>query len=93
MKALLKALVLTVTALSLFAGIAGCGSSNQAAIDEEAVAREKAVKDRQGIVQRTGGRWDLLTPEEKAHWLAPAGGNEARAKSSFEAEYGGSAGR
>lgn len=86
-------MALAVTALCMVAGIFGCGSSNQAAIDEEAVAREKAVRDRQGIVQRTGGRWDLLTPEEKAHWLAPAGGNEARAKSSFEAEAAGSAGR
>lgn len=83
---------MVAAALCIFSLTVGCGDSNKKVVDEESVAREQAIRDRKGILQRTSGRWDLLTPDERAHWLAPVGGNEARAKAAFEAEYAKSVG-
>jgi hypothetical protein len=77
----------------LTAGLAsGCGRGPTAQAEADMEQRERSLRERNAILQRSGGRWELLTLEERGMWLGPARGDEQVARQLFEAEHAATAG-
>ena len=78
-----RILILSMAALTAGMMLAGCGAEGQA-VDKDYMAKAEAkAGDIRVIFDKVGGKWDAMTPEDKASFVANFK-DEAEAKAAWD---------